>query len=129
MKIKVMSIQDLLRIPDLKHSFKIAIIVITTNKNYFDFGYTRFLHLNIADTDAPIITNYDFERLCYFTNRESNLYETVYVCCDAGLSRSPAIAFYIAMETHNFKMALDIKAKYRFLNESLYKKLMKLTIR
>ena len=127
MKIKIMSIQDLLRIPDLKHSFKIAIIVITTNKNYYDFGYTRFLHLNIPDTDAPVITNYDFERLSYFVKRDYSLFETVYVCCDAGLSRSPATALYIAMKIHDSGMVADIKAKYRFLNESLFEKLMRLT--
>ena len=127
MKIKIMSIQDLLRIPHLKSSFKHAIIFVTTNSNYYDFGYTRFLQLNIEDTDVPIITNYDFERLSYFTKRECASFETVYVCCDAGLSRSPAIALYIAKRLDNSDMIGKIKDGYWFLNKSLYNKLMELS--
>ena len=53
MKIKIMSIQDLLRIPHLKSSFKHAIIFVTMNPNYYDFGCTKFIHLYIADTNIP----------------------------------------------------------------------------
>jgi len=128
-----MSIQDLLRIPHLKSSFKHAIIFITTNPNYYDFGCTRFLHLNIADTDAPTIRDYEFQRLYYFAKTESKTFETIYVCCDAGLSRSPAVALYIAYvqymnnTLHDSVNINDILEKYRFLNKSLFEKLKRLS--
>ena len=128
MKIKIMSIQNLLRIPNLKNSFRYAIVFVTTNPNYYDFGYTKFLQVNIADTDLPIITACDLARLSYFAKRESRKFETVYVCCDAGLSRSPAVALYIAMQLREPDIVVaDIKARYKFLNKSLFDKLMRLT--
>lgn len=127
MEIKIMSIQDLLRIPNLKNSFKYAIVFVTTNPNYYDFGYTKFLQLNIADTDAPTITNCDLARLSYFAKRESRKFEIVYMCCDAGLSRSPTVALYIASILNDSDMIMDIIDKYRFLNKPLFDKLMRLT--
>lgn len=127
MKIKIMSIQDLLRIPNLKNSFENAIVFVTTNPNYYDFGYTKFLQLNIADTDAPIISNCDLAKLSYFAKKESVKFETVYVCCDAGLSRSPAIALYIAYIRSMCITLTEIIDKYKFLNNHLFQKLIDLT--
>ena len=124
--LKIMSIQDLLRIPNLKSSFKHPIIFVPTNPNYFDFGFTRFLQLNIADTDAPIITNYVLERVSYFAKRECKSFETVYVCCDAGLSRSPAVALFLAYKLHDTVTACNIVKQYKFMNEELFKKLMEM---
>lgn len=128
MKIKIMPIQDLLRIPHLKSSFKHAIIFITTNPNYYDFGLTRFIHLNIADTDKPTIRDCDFQQLYYFAKKEYNEFETVYVCCDAGLSRSPAVALYIAYVQQYRKNTLDeILKTHQFLNKHLFDKLKELS--
>ena len=133
MKIKIMSIQDLLRIPHLKSSYKHAIIFVTTNPEYYDFGCTRFIQLNVADTDAPIISDCDFQQIYYFAKKECSKFETVYVCCDAGLSRSPAIALYIAYIQYKNGMLYEtlnineIHEKYRFLNAHLFNKLKKLS--
>jgi len=137
MKIKIMSIQNLLRIPYLKSSFKHAIIFVTTNPNYYDFGCTRFLHLIIADTNSPVIRDCDFQQIYYFAKKECSEFETVYVCCDAGLSRSPAIALYIKHiqsinstldETYHILFELnDILEKYQFLNTYLFDKLKRLS--
>lgn len=131
MKIKIMSIQDLLRIPHLKSSFKHAIIFITTNPNYFDFGCTKFIHLTIADTDAPTIRDCDFQQIYYFAKNECTNFETVYICCDAGLSRSPAVALYIAHaqyknNTLEFNPTVILE-KYQFLNGHLFDILKKLS--
>lgn len=121
-----MSIQDLLRIPHLKSSYKHAIIFITTNPEYYDFGCTRFIQLNIADTDTPNISDCDFQKIYYFAKKECNQFETVYVCCDAGLSRSPAVALYIAyMQYKNNTLDESVKIneileKYQFLNTNLF---------
>lgn len=127
MKIKVMSIQDLLRIPHLKNSFEHAIIFVTTNPNYYNFGCTKFLQLNIADTNAPIISNCDLAILSYFAKKEGRTFETIYVCCDAGLSRSPAIALYIATILNESDMIIELIKRHWFLNKPLFDKLMRLT--
>ena len=133
MKIKIMSIQDLLRIPYLKSSYEHAIIFVTTNPNYYDFGCTRFLHLYIADTNAPVISDCDFQQLYYFANVESKTFETIYVCCDAGLSRSPAVALFIlyiqcmnSTLDETFKLN-EILEKYQFLNKHLFDKLKEMS--
>jgi predicted protein tyrosine phosphatase len=123
-EIKIMSIQDLLHLHALKNSLKIAIVFVTTKPNYYDFGWTKFLQVNIADTDAPTITNCDLARLSYFVKKESKEFEIVYVCCDAGLSRSPAVAYFIATKIGELKQAREISDKYHFLNTGLYRKLM-----
>jgi len=121
-EIKVMSIQDLLRIPNLKN-ISCSIVFITTKPNYYDFGDTDFCLLNIADTNAPAISiqNYaDMRRVLYYAKAT----KIIYVCCDAGLSRSPAVAHFLAVKLHEFEQAKEIEKRYRFLNQALYKKLM-----
>jgi len=131
-EIKIMPIQDLLHLHALKDNEDILIIFVTTKPNYYDFGSTKFINLNIADTDAPIIKKGDAHNLqlsiwamqqCY-RQHLYHVYNTIYVCCDAGLSRSPAVAHFIAVKLQKFKQAEEIEKKYRFLNQALYKKLM-----
>lgn len=123
MKIKIMSIQDLLHIPNLKNCFNIMVVFITTKTNYYDFGYTEFYLLNIADTNAPLISDLDLKRLHLITRWNSHI-NTYYVCCDAGLSRSPAIALYIAHKRSMSSISEEILHKYKFLNEHLFYKLV-----
>ena len=125
-EIKVMSIQDLLHIKGLKDSIETLIVFVTIKPNYYNFGYTRFIQLNIADTDAPVISKKDIRKLQTITVKDSLTYiETIYICCDIGISRSPAIAQFIAIEIEEFAQAKEINKKYRFLNTALYRKLMK----
>lgn len=124
-KIKVMSIQDLLQIPNLSDSFRHMVIFVSTKPNYYDFGWTFFRYFNIADTDAPVISDY-----AKFTLKQigehCKLYETVYVCCDAGLSRSPAIALYLAYKIKDSEQIASLKAKFRFLNQKIFEMLMRI---
>jgi len=122
-EIKIVPIQNLLRIPYLKNSFKHAIIFVTTNPMYYDFGYTQFWQMNTADTNTPIVSDQSMKELKQIIQTGQD-YDTIYVCCDAGLSRSPAVARFIAVKLHEYKQAEEIEKKYRFLNQALYKKLM-----
>ena len=132
LKIKIMPIQDLLHLHALKDNEDILIIFVTTKPNYYDFGSTKFIQMNIADTEAPIIKREDACSLqrtiwamqqCY-RQYLYYVYNTVYVCCDAGLSRSPAVAHFLACKLNQFEQAEEIEKKYKFLNQALYKKLM-----
>ena len=121
-EIKIMAIQDLLHLHALKNSSDCMIVFITTKPNYYNFGYTRFYHLSIADTDAPIIKKVDVKKIQDICN--CGKYYKIYVCCDAGLSRSPAVAHFIAVKIGEFCQAEAIEERYRFLNQALYNKLM-----
>lgn len=124
-EIKIMSIQDLLRIPYLKNSFNHAIIFVTTNPGYYNFGHTKFWQMNTADTDTPIVSDQSLKELKQIIKNNQD-FETIYVCCDAGLSRSPAVAAFIAAMIDKSQQALDINKKYRFMNMPLYNKLMEM---
>ena len=124
-EIKIMQIEQLLQVPGLRNSYDKIIIFVTLKPNYYDFGCTNFYLLNIADTDAPIITNTAIADI-KSAIKIGKLVKTIYVCCDAGLSRSPAIAHIIAVQLGEYKQAHDIEEKYRFLNQALYNKLMEM---
>jgi len=123
-RIVIMSIQNLLRIPYLKNSFKHAIIFVTTNPEYYDFGHTQFWQMNTADNDTPIVSDLSIWALKQIIQTGQD-YDTIYVCCDAGLSRSPAVAHFIAVHLHEFKQAAVMQKKYRFMNYELHLKLMR----
>ena len=122
-KVKIIPIENLLRLHALKNSLRIAILFVTTKPNYYNFGSTLFYQLNIADTDAPVIKEQDMRKLKDVLHA-ANLFETIYVCCDAGLSRSPAVACFLAAKLKKFEQVVEIMIKYRFLNQALYEKLM-----
>jgi len=124
-EIKIMSIEQLLQIPNLESSYKHMIIFVTTKPNYYDFGCTNFALLNIADTDVPVISPNIISTLKYRIS-EGRLYDTIYVCCDAGLSRSPAVALFLARKLGEYEQGDKIDEKYRFLNGALYKRLMEI---
>ena len=123
-EIKIMSIDQLLRIPDLDN-YRIGILLITTKPNYYNFGQAKTIYLDIADTYAPIIEYYHIARLHEFIYWGKS-YNTIYVCCDAGLSRSPAVAMFLAQKIEEYKQAADISEKYRFLNQAIYSKLIEM---
>ena len=122
-QVKVMSIADLLWLKHLRNSTSHAIVFITTKPNYYDFGSTLYYKFTIADTDAPIVGTTDMQRI-HFLCRHCEDLDTIYVCCDAGLSRSPAIAHYIAVQIGEFSQAEEMETKYRFMNKRLYEKLL-----
>jgi len=119
MNIFIHSIQDLLHAEHLSNSFKHAIIFITTKPNYYSFGYTPFLKLDIPDVENPNISIYIKDCLEDFLDRVKDI-DILYVCCDAGLSRSPAVAMFAAEHYGNEKQSMDIETNHRFINMSLY---------
>lgn len=121
--IKVMLIQDLLHIPYLKNSYHDIIIFITTKPNYYDFGHTEFFQMNIADDDKPIVSEIATEWLKHIIRIGQN-YDNIFVCCDAGLSRSPAIALYLAYKLGEKEQFKFIEHNYRFLNYALVNELL-----
>lgn len=125
MRIEIMSINCLLSLHYLKNSLKHVILFISTRPNYYDFGCTNFALLRIEDNDNPLITVLDKQLLLHLIDLlKKDSFETLYVCCDAGISRSPAVALYIVTKIGDEKLAKNIKETYKFLNYELFDKLM-----
>lgn len=123
-KIHVISISDLLYIPWLSESYEKAILFITTKPNYYNFGHTTFLKLDLIDSDEieiPLGMKNKFLRFvldCFHKNE-------IYVCCDAGLSRSPAFAYALAIKLGKIEIADDIQKTFGFMNMNIKKQLLR----
>ena len=122
MEIEIKPIDKLLQVKGLMNTFRSATIFISTRPNYYNFGYGWFDILNIADTDAPIVSKYHRMVIDSLISN-ANEYETIYICCDAGLSRSPAVALYMARKLNLTHSVENIEKKYRFYNKALLHKL------
>jgi len=122
MEIKIMSISDLLNISYLKNSYRVAIMFISEKPDYYDFGFTWYYKANIADTDTPIISKWTRRMLEHIIENADDI-DILYICCDAGISRSPAIGYFIAHKINEIDQATNIKEKYPYLNWYLVRKL------
>jgi len=128
MKIHVMSISDLLNVPFLSNSYDKAILFISTKSNYYNFGHTTFLKLDLVDsTDItiPFGTKHKFLGFvldCFSKNE-------IYVCCDGGISRSSAFAFALAKKLGKHKIANDIHNRFRFMNLNIRNQLLRSDIK
>lgn len=133
-KVIVMSYQDLLRCRSLYNNLSIHILITSEINDYFDFGHTHYTKLSILDTDNPKIRNGDVYRLQNFIGKLKDDIElgvsikTIYVCCDAGIRRSPALALYICSRLGLDEQAKQIINKCRFLHQKLYDNLCKLNL-
>lgn len=128
MKIHVMSISDLLNIPFLSNSYEKAILFISTKPNYYNFGHTKFLKLEIVDSTNIVIsfgTKHEFLgfALDCFSKKE------IYVCCDGGISKSSAFAFALAKKLGKFEIANDIHNRFRFMNINIRNQLLRSDIK
>lgn len=123
MKIIIKSIDELLRKPNLKNSLNIGIIFISTRPNYFNFGYTPFLQIFKEDENTPYLSDWQVETLNSFIDNHST-FDIIYVCCDAGIRRSPAVALYIAARLGNEKEGNRINKMYIHFWKELYTELI-----
>lgn len=119
-----MSISDLLNIPFLSDSFAKAILFITTKPNYYDFGHTTFLKLDIIDSDEIVISYQKKHKFIGFV-LDCFSKEDIYVCCDAGISRSSAFAYVLAKKLGKHDIAKDIERTFGFMNMNIRKQLEK----
>lgn len=125
MQYRIMSINDLLFKLNLRNSYNQAIIFVTTKPNYYDFGLTPFLKLEFADDDKNVVTRDIIRELDRFIKSAKNA-SMLYVCCDAGLSRSPAVAAYIQWRLGQIDSFHHIEYEYKFLNKNILVKLIQM---
>jgi predicted protein tyrosine phosphatase len=128
MKIIIMPIIDLVHyIQNLLNNPEVAIIFATKKPNYYFFGTTPFLHLNIPDTtveediNVGILNSQIKELIDFIANTKAKI---LYICCDAGLSRSPAIGMFVAQLIKDDAQYNEIKETHCFANIDLYERLI-----
>lgn len=133
MIIEVKPIDNLLRQSRLKNRDDIAILFVTLRPNYYDFGATKFLQLTVKDSHGEDVSYEmylelsDFLDYCKYSERNGKEF-TIYVCCDAGLSRSPAFAKFVCKYLIKDKRADEIEEKFMFLNHEIYNQLVNLFV-
>lgn len=103
-------------------SFEHVIIFVSKRPNYYNFGTTPFYTFRVPDVDNyDDMPEYFISAFKDFLDRNICENHTVYVCCDAGISRSPAVAKFILYYFGINESWIDnLFANY---NKALYKKL------
>lgn len=115
----VIPIEDIVTLyPQFKND-ETAVIVITTN--HYNYGFKPTLELDFFDVfkgDKGFITKKHAEKL------RSKLPEiakakTIMIGCDAGISRSPAVAAAIATYLGDVWTYTDLITKYHYMNRDV----------
>lgn len=126
-KITVNAIPDIInKINEQKKSAAetISVIFITTRNYNYDWENIAVLHLDFLDVDAEIqrpgsINTNHLNQLKEFlpTIQKS---DHIYVGCDRGIGRSPAVALFIAEYIDSTKDIQSIQDTYHFMNYTVY---------
>lgn len=113
--------------PHIKEG-NIQIIIIT--KNEYEYNFVPLLELYFDDISRDetneklsFITKEDIERIKRRipTIEKASL---VFVCCDAGISRSPAVASALARYLEDFASYSELMWKYPYANKDVFQDLL-----
>jgi len=132
-KFQVSSITDMInRYPHLPEMFTfkygdIQVIIIT--KNEYDLGFSPLLTLDFddvmkSDKHGTFIQKKHIESIIEKLP-EIKKALLVYVCCDAGISRSPAVASALAHFLGDAKSYGNITYRYPFSNNDVFTELLR----
>lgn len=127
-KFRVLSIDDMIyQYPHIKES-NIRIIIITKNK--YEYNFVPLLELRFDD-----ITRDETNDKLSFISKE-DIHEIkrripdikkahiIYVCCDAGISRSPAVASALARYLGDSESYSELMWKYPYANKDIFQDLL-----
>ena len=120
-------IEEYSKIKEL-YPFKVEIIVITRNK--YEYSFKPLLELDFDDITSeykPIgtisIQKKHIEKIKEKIP-EIKTVDTVFVCCNAGLSRSPAVAKALAHYLHDKESFNYLAYRYPFANKDVFETLL-----
>lgn len=127
-KFRVLSIDDMIyQYPYIKEG-NIRIIIITKNK--YEYNFVPLLELRFDD----ITRNETNEKLSFISKEDIDKIKRripdikeariIYVCCDAGISRSPAIASALARYLEDFESYSELMWKYPYANKDIFQDLL-----
>ena len=124
----VKPIEDIIDYSDELREGKTVTIFITEYLDRYKFAPT--LWLNFPDVDKGeegFIKDYQIKSIINFCEI-CKFQDTVIVGCDAGLSRSPAIACAIASINGDIEESKRLKETHRFLNKYIYTEILSYSI-
>ena len=98
-----------------------AIITITTN--HYDYGFKPTLELNFYDVfkddKEHFITKDQVEKLKQELPKISTA-NNIIVGCDAGISRSPAVAYALAVHFQDHIEIINLHDAYPYMNSDIF---------
>jgi hypothetical protein len=99
---------------------KISIIVITKNKYPYNFKPTLILDfLDVFKGEKGFIEKRHVEKITKILPKLKQS-DTIIVGCDAGISRSPAVASAIAKQLNDWSQWNTINLRYWAMNKNVY---------
>jgi len=131
-KIQVKPIDDMIHAyPKIKNEHDVKIIVIT--RSDYDYPFKPLLELDFDDLTKKDLDEMDNESRKQFTFIQQKHVDSIYkklheikkadlvfVCCDAGISRSPAVASAIAHHIGDAESYANITWRYPFANNDVF---------
>lgn len=132
-KIQVKPIEDMIQdYPKIKKQYsnkEIQVIVITKEK--YEYSFKPLIHLKFDDITKQDLLEIKSKEHFTFISEEhvDSIYkklpeiknaDVVFVCCDAGISRSPAVASAIAHHIGDAESYANITWKYPFANNDVF---------
>ena len=127
-KFQVLSISDM--IYKYPHIEKEGIQIITITKNKYKYNFTPMLELKFDD----IAKNETNNKLSFISKEQINTIKQklpeikraalVFICCDAGISRSPAVASALARYLGYFDSYSELMWRYPYANKDVFQELL-----
>ena len=101
------------------------VVIISNSYRYIDeFAHLRFHFADVYDGEPGFITKKEIDIIRELAEDVKSLRWNVCVCCDAGLSRSPAVAAAIAHLANEPLIEESIIYQYKFLNKDIYESIL-----
>jgi predicted protein tyrosine phosphatase len=104
--------------------FNKVIIIYNVYRSIDEFAHRRFSFSDVNDGEPGFITLKEIKLIRELAKDVEAFRFNVCVCCDAGLSRSPAVAAAIAHLAKEPLIEQSILYQYKFLNNDIYKSII-----
>lgn len=104
----------------------VAVIVITRNK--YEYSFKPLLHLDFDDItmERPGMIAVEQRHIDSIIKKLPEIQKAsiIFVCCDAGISRSPAVAKALAHYLHDITSFSRISYRYPYANQFVFETIL-----
>ena len=108
--------------------FNRVVIISNVYRSIDEFAHLRLNFSDVNDGEPGFITLKETQLIRELAKDVEAFRFNVCVCCDAGLSRSPAVAAAIAHLAKETLIEQSILYQYKFLNNDIYKSIIEVGI-
>ena len=100
--------------------FEHVIIISNVYRDIDEFTHLRFRFSDVLDGEPGFIVKKEIDEIRKVAEEVKSLRFNVCVCCDAGLSRSPAVAAAIAHLADEPLIEQSLIYQHKFMNNDIY---------